>query len=132
MNDQDTIRWKVFELRIIKKIRKYFSVNTDNEYHLEYVKGRIQEKIPGSFGLFCFRTERNARNFVKAIKSGNTNRKFIVKKVVVNNRLPDQELICNYGPMRAFYSRNYFSRRDVKETRLIPFGTEWYESVKII
>ena len=43
---------------------KRVSIFAGEEYKLEYKKGKIVEKIPGTLGIFVFNTEENAKEFI--------------------------------------------------------------------
>ena len=89
------------------------------KYCLRYLKGHIVKKHPGTLGIFCFKTKRDARNFTSVL---------VILKVKGKKSQKPPFQIPNFHSedINAFYKNLKTPMMDT------PPGTILYDEVKVL
>lgn len=100
-------------------------ISSNDKYRLYYEIGKITKCVPGTLGIFCFKTLEDLYNMLSRCVL----RESIIYKVRGINRMktPKHISIGSEEAIDNFYSQNYsFSPQKP------PHGTVCYESVEVL
>jgi hypothetical protein len=114
--------------KVIKKDRTSSTLSTKSPYLLKYLKSFETKAVPGSLGIFCFKTRRSAEMFVGWY---NDNR-LIVRVSPIGRGIKPKSISSsrNKKDINRFYEK---SRTNIMfSMRQPPIGTICYPSVLVL
>ncbi len=112
--------------RPVFKIVKYNKSMFEHRkgYNLRYIQGGITTAREDTLGVFCFKTKKQAKNFLKTVTAYEKR----ILRVLPIGRGKTPKYICGYGGLLYFYSK----KSCVSDMSSPPKGTICYPAVEVL
>ena len=120
--------------KVVRKNRTSCVVGGMKKYSIKYIKSFESKAIPGTLGIFCFKTKKRAEEWVDFRRFFDRNKLEIIKVFPLGKptTLLTICVTCNSRGISKFYQL-LSSKKDVTSVSSVaPYGTVCYPSVLVL